>query len=138
MSLLSSQSSVFTRSKMNFILSLTVTVLLISLANGDSRNCPAKPNLQINLCLDRLKLNSKYRPIDGKLRNSCHNLGQSFKSYARFVPAHYDDCIWSFRRAVSGEELPPHEISSTMCYDPSIVHQCFEFPISSRRCLANS
>lgn len=107
MSLLSSQSSVFTRSKMNFILSLTVTVLLISLANGDSRNCPAKPNLQINLCLDRLKLNSKYRPIDGKLRNSCHNLGQSFKSYARFVPAHYDDCIWSFRRAVSGEELPP-------------------------------
>lgn len=81
-------------------------MLFLSLSNGQSPNCPKITETPIKLCLDQLKANPKYRPIDGKLKNRCENLGQSFKAYDRFRPAHYNDCIWSFRRAVSGDELP--------------------------------
>lgn len=86
---------------------LITTALILSTAQGFGSYCPTRVQLPINLCSETLKLNSKFRPIDGKLNNRCLNSGQSFKRYDRLKSAHYDDCLWKFRRSVSDEELPP-------------------------------
>ena len=58
--------------------------------------------------------NAMYRTMDG----SCNNLskpywGKSSTQFSRILPPNYDDKIKSFRKSVTGEELPLARVVST-------------------------
>lgn len=72
---------------------------------GQARGCPAATKSPGPVCLP--SMNSKYRPVDGRLSARCKNSGKSFEPYDRLDESHYDDCDWEMRKAVSQNELPP-------------------------------
>lgn len=88
------------------LIALAVHLLLIrQFCEGQVRGCPVAFSTPGPMC--KPSANSKYRPVDGKLKARCTSTGKSFARYDRLEKAHYDDCEWEMRRAVSQKDLPP-------------------------------